>query len=299
MAWRATLSRSVQATSRARPPSSPSTQPIAATTDQALAPTTQRAAVSDSVIPPRRAPGYAMADDGARQNRRRRERWESSTRRRAQPSLRPAHGAPRRTDSVPATPPREHRSLPHHPTAPGELSPARARGLGPAPAIKNSDQVRLLTPVQFLARLAALVPPPRHLLVRFYGVWAPHSRWRRRVVAAAPEKNTKVTCASSKSDRHLRNSHHIGRHRRRRSTLARPPTSDSAQATSVPHPASPKPPLPSAAALPRAEEEPLARAHASGEEWRFRRLSRLAWATLDSDSSKSIPSGAPQSHHAT
>jgi hypothetical protein len=30
--------------------------------------------------------------------------------------------------------------------------------------IKDTDQVRLMTPVQFLARLAALVPPPRHPL---------------------------------------------------------------------------------------------------------------------------------------
>ena len=29
---------------------------------------------------------------------------------------------------------------------------------------KDTDQVRLMTPVQFLARLAALVPPPRHPL---------------------------------------------------------------------------------------------------------------------------------------
>jgi hypothetical protein len=61
--------------------------------------------------------------------------------------------------------------------------------------IKDTDQVRLMTPVQFLARLAALVPPPRHPLVRFYGVWAPHSQWRSRVVTAAPAKKTRVTCA--------------------------------------------------------------------------------------------------------
>jgi hypothetical protein len=33
--------------------------------------------------------------------------------------------------------------------------------------IKDTDQARLMTPTQFLARLAALVPPPRHPLVRF------------------------------------------------------------------------------------------------------------------------------------
>lgn len=32
--------------------------------------------------------------------------------------------------------------------------------------IKDTHQVRLMTPVQFLARLAALVPPPRHPLLR-------------------------------------------------------------------------------------------------------------------------------------
>jgi Putative transposase len=33
--------------------------------------------------------------------------------------------------------------------------------------IKDTDQARIMTPTQFLARLAALVPPPRHPLVRF------------------------------------------------------------------------------------------------------------------------------------
>jgi len=42
-----------------------------------------------------------------------------------------------------------------------------------------------MTPLQFLARLAALIPPPRHPLVRFHGVFAPHSSWRRSVVPEA------------------------------------------------------------------------------------------------------------------
>ena len=62
--------------------------------------------------------------------------------------------------------------------------------------IKDSDQVRLMTPTQFLARLAALVPPPRHPLVRFYGVWAPHSRWRSLVMPAAPAPQ-RTTCAAA------------------------------------------------------------------------------------------------------
>jgi Putative transposase len=44
---------------------------------------------------------------------------------------------------------------------------------------------RVMSPTQFLARLCALIPPPRHPLVRFHGVFAPHSSWRRHVVALA------------------------------------------------------------------------------------------------------------------
>ena len=41
---------------------------------------------------------------------------------------------------------------------------------------------RVTTPMQFMARLAALVPFPRHPLIRFHGVFAPHSAWRSSVV---------------------------------------------------------------------------------------------------------------------
>lgn len=44
----------------------------------------------------------------------------------------------------------------------------------------------VMTPTLFLARLCALIPPPRHPLVRFHGVFAPHSSWRKDVVALAP-----------------------------------------------------------------------------------------------------------------
>ena len=39
-----------------------------------------------------------------------------------------------------------------------------------------------MTPVEFLARLASLVPPPRIPLVRYFGVLAPNSPYRDRVV---------------------------------------------------------------------------------------------------------------------
>ena len=37
-------------------------------------------------------------------------------------------------------------------------------------------------PLDFLARLAALVPLPRAHLTRYHGVFAPRSRWRGQVV---------------------------------------------------------------------------------------------------------------------
>jgi hypothetical protein len=41
---------------------------------------------------------------------------------------------------------------------------------------------RIMTPLELLARLAALTPPPRYPLVRYHGVLAPASKWRRLVV---------------------------------------------------------------------------------------------------------------------
>ena len=41
---------------------------------------------------------------------------------------------------------------------------------------------RVMTPMEFMARLAALVPPPRHPLVRYHGVFAPNSPWRAAIV---------------------------------------------------------------------------------------------------------------------
>ncbi|MCH2107968.1 MAG: transposase [Polyangiaceae bacterium] len=44
---------------------------------------------------------------------------------------------------------------------------------------------RVMSPEQFLARLCALIPPPRHPLVRFHGVFAPASKWREEAVTFA------------------------------------------------------------------------------------------------------------------
>ena len=49
-----------------------------------------------------------------------------------------------------------------------------------------------MEPMEFMARLAALVPPPRHPLVRYHGVFAPNSPWRGAVVPAAPASQERV-----------------------------------------------------------------------------------------------------------
>jgi hypothetical protein len=47
---------------------------------------------------------------------------------------------------------------------------------------KDGTRALLLLPHDLLVRLCAAVPPPRHPLIRFYGVFAPHSGWRVKVV---------------------------------------------------------------------------------------------------------------------
>ncbi len=53
---------------------------------------------------------------------------------------------------------------------------------------------RVMEPMEFMARLAALVPPPRHPLVRYHGVFAPNSPWRAGVVPTPPTAD--VTCGA-------------------------------------------------------------------------------------------------------
>jgi hypothetical protein len=55
-------------------------------------------------------------------------------------------------------------------------------------SIPATDRTSFPLPLERMgSRAAALVPPPRHPLVRFYGVWAPHHRWRNRIVRATPK----------------------------------------------------------------------------------------------------------------
>jgi hypothetical protein len=52
----------------------------------------------------------------------------------------------------------------------------------PSPAIADGRTELLLAPTEFLRKLASLIPPPRHHLVRFHGVFAPNAAWRKEVV---------------------------------------------------------------------------------------------------------------------
>ena len=49
-------------------------------------------------------------------------------------------------------------------------------------AARRDATHRILTPVELLARIAALIPPPRHPFLRYHGVLAPASKWRADIV---------------------------------------------------------------------------------------------------------------------
>ena len=52
---------------------------------------------------------------------------------------------------------------------------------------------RILEPIELLARIAALIPPPRHPFLRYHGVLAPASKWRRWIVPRLEEQDQTVT----------------------------------------------------------------------------------------------------------
>ena len=67
--------------------------------------------------------------------------------------------------------------------------------------VKNAGRGRIkqrvMSPLECLARLAAMVPPPRYPLVRLHGVLAPRHPWRARVVPRPPESYAGCTKSSS------------------------------------------------------------------------------------------------------
>ena len=57
-------------------------------------------------------------------------------------------------------------------------------------AAPGAPRLVRLSPMQFMGRLAALIPPPRSHLTRFHGIFAPHSKHRGRIVPAPLETAT-------------------------------------------------------------------------------------------------------------
>ena len=59
----------------------------------------------------------------------------------------------------------------------------------------------IFEPLDFIARLAALVPPPRLNLARFHGVFAPNSRYRARITPARRGRGAKPLRSRPAEDR--------------------------------------------------------------------------------------------------
>ena len=55
---------------------------------------------------------------------------------------------------------------------------------------RNGTTHIVLSPLEFMQRLAALAPRPRLYLIRFHGVLAPNAKLRSRVVPAPAQKTT-------------------------------------------------------------------------------------------------------------
>jgi hypothetical protein len=58
----------------------------------------------------------------------------------------------------------------------------------------------VLSPLEFMQRLAALVPRPRLHLIRFHGVLAPNAKLRSLVVPQGPEVEERATAAVAASE---------------------------------------------------------------------------------------------------
>ena len=64
--------------------------------------------------------------------------------------------------------------------------------------LRDGRQVLVLQPTEFLRRLATLVPPRRHHLVRYHGVFAPNASWREAIVPRPTEAEAR--CAGAVSE---------------------------------------------------------------------------------------------------
>ena len=57
-------------------------------------------------------------------------------------------------------------------------------------ARRNGTTHMVLTPMEFMRRVAALVPRPRLHRIRFHGVLAPNAKFRSKIVPTPPQRNT-------------------------------------------------------------------------------------------------------------
>ena len=66
---------------------------------------------------------------------------------------------------------------------------------------KDGTRSILLKPHDFMVRLAALIPLPRHAIQRYHGIFAPNSRLRGAIVpaGAAPSTSRRRTMAKEKA----------------------------------------------------------------------------------------------------
>lgn len=55
--------------------------------------------------------------------------------------------------------------------------------------LPDGSEVLVLSPLELLGKLAALVPPPRAHMLRFHGVFGPAAKWRSEVVPVPPAED--------------------------------------------------------------------------------------------------------------
>jgi len=125
----------------------------------------------------------------------------------------------------------------------------------------GNETQRVMTPMQFMSRLVALIPPPYHPLLRYFGVFGPHSAWRKAVVPeVAPATEHKQNSAKPSA-----------------APTSKPRSSNLAATSSQTSP----PDLAIASTLLAAPEKVLQQAaHNRGGQPRFSQVRRIDWATL-------------------
>jgi len=67
---------------------------------------------------------------------------------------------------------------------------------------RRGETHRVMEPLEFMARLAALVPPPRHALTKYFGVLSSHSRLRAEVVPRLAQSQAGSSAGHAASCKH-------------------------------------------------------------------------------------------------